>query len=79
MGSLKGLKEKLPKVINNILFETLDKVSKLIIEELNVKEEDIKIHFDETRTESKVVFPYNEVNVSLTIIPQQFIFGEENE
>ena len=79
MGTLKSLREKLPNVINKILFETLQKTTKLISEELNIKEEDIKIHFDETRTETKIIFPYKEENVNLTIIPEQFIFGEENE
>jgi hypothetical protein len=79
MGSLKELKQKLPSIINDILFQTLNKISKLISNELSVKEEDIKIHFDETRIESKLIFPYEGVNISLTIIPQSFIFGEEDD
>jgi hypothetical protein len=78
MGTLKSLREKLPSVINKILFETLEEVSKVITEEFEITEDQIQIKFDELRTEAKVIFPYGDTHIELTIKPEEFYLEEEN-
>ena len=77
MGTLKGLREKLPTVINKILFLTLDEVCKVISEEFGLTEGQIKIKFDELRTEAKIVFPYGDTHIELTVKPEEFYLDEE--
>lgn len=78
MGTLKSLREKLPSVINKILFKTLEEVSKVITEEFEITEDQIQIKFDELRTEAKVIFPYGDTHIELTIKPEEFYLEEEN-
>lgn len=78
MGTLKSLREKLPTVINKILFKTLEEVSKVITEEFEITEDKIQVKFDELRTEARIVFPYGDTHVELKIKPEEFYLEEEN-
>lgn len=74
---LKTLKEKLPTVINKILFATINEVTKLVGQEFNITEDKIQVAFDELRTESKIIFPYEGTKVAIIIKPEEFYLEEE--